>query len=276
MRLGLSPEYAEMIPWLRSLPHMWAEGEGHTVFRKRNEVRFLDFEGVELAVKKFKPIPVWKRPIYTFFRHTKARRAFLHGNMYSLNGFATPSPVAYIEIRRMGLTRDCYFVSLRSHGTPLFELVEAGHPMAMSHVAEVGRMLARMHARGIMMKDPNLQNFLVSEEGGFQEPVGEARIEVIDINRSAFAGSRGRKDGKGDETGSGFSYEERVGNLKRISYRHEVLLKAVEAYADEVALDGGKLASDVLAALSRYERDQRRKRRWKSLLKKNLLMRKSR
>lgn len=237
-RLRIDPAYAGLSDFALSLPELWEEGRGNTIFSKRNTVRLFTEGETVLAVKRFARLHGPKRLIYTYFRSSKGARAFDYSFRYNAAGIPTPAGVACLEVYRGRLLSDVYLLTLRSDGTELFgPLVDADdfdRPLA----AGAAHFILRMHRAGIMHRDPNMRNILHR-----RLPDGTVRYEAIDINRSAFC-SRG------------WTRAQIVRNLARLTHRRDLLKFMVETYAAEAGVAAAPLYAAVEAAVRRIERNR--------------------
>ena len=82
-----------------------------TFCNKRNTVELTTIGENNFVVKKYKVPNIFNRIIYTFFRRSKARRAYENAQRIIRHGISTPFPVAYIETKRGGLFHTGYFIS---------------------------------------------------------------------------------------------------------------------------------------------------------------------
>ena len=65
-----------------------------------------------LCIKRFRRPLLVNRIAYTFFRPTKAQRAYENALILESKGINTPTAVAYIIRSQMGLIADSYLVTL--------------------------------------------------------------------------------------------------------------------------------------------------------------------
>ena len=100
MKTVVDSLFAAQTPLIRQLPAMIARGEGETVYDHRNRVVRLRHEGLTLMVKQFKRVNLIQQVVYTFFRKSKAERAYLFAEAFHRHGIDTPQRVAYMEQRR--------------------------------------------------------------------------------------------------------------------------------------------------------------------------------
>lgn len=83
----------------------------HVFCNKRNVVEKINIMGKELVVKKYKRPTLANCFIYTFFRKTKARRAYENALRLLERGIKTPFPLAYIEIKKHGFFHTGYLIT---------------------------------------------------------------------------------------------------------------------------------------------------------------------
>ena len=95
MKLQLHPDYQHLEAFVRSIPsHGYAEEE--VCWNRRNVVeRVKTPDGQQdVIVKRFKPVGFFKGLIYTFFRKSKARRAYENALYLLRNGIGTALPTS--------------------------------------------------------------------------------------------------------------------------------------------------------------------------------------
>ena len=123
MKTVISEDYSQHADFLRSIPNLFADGQGEVVYSKRNEIRRFSHQGLTLMAKRYKRVNVLQRVVYTFFRPTKAERAYRFAKEFRLRGIDTPREVAYIETGSMGLFSVGYFISLETEGVETYLLL---------------------------------------------------------------------------------------------------------------------------------------------------------
>lgn len=121
MKFVINPKYSALSSFIHSIPDIF-EKEGVTIYKARNEIKIYNVNDEEkgdnysLNVKSYK-IPIFiNRIAYTFFRATKARRAYEYALKIIFKNVMTPEPVAFIEEKRCGLLNRSFFICLH---TPL-------------------------------------------------------------------------------------------------------------------------------------------------------------
>lgn len=182
MKLHLNPEYSHLEDFIKSVaPHGYVEEE--VCWNRRNIVeRVKAPDGRDVIVKRFKPVNLLKGLIYTFFRKSKARRAYENARYLLDNGVGTAKPIAYIEERRWGLFRSGYFVSeyLPYNTVKDMYMPEKASEAERAEIQrEVVRFLVDLHSRGIVPRDFNMDNIFYHRD----EATGALKFSLIDINR---------------------------------------------------------------------------------------------
>lgn len=183
--------------------------QGTTIYQKRNTLRVYQ----DYVIKQF-AVPSIGRQIAYCFTSSKAKRSYSHALRL---GPLTPAPVAYREIRFLGLfIHQSWYVSRLSECKHTFnELI--GHP-DFPHRVEIlqaiGRFTAQMHQRGLWHKDYSGGNILFNEDG--------SKVEVIDLNRMCSVGCH---------------RHHLLKQLERLNIDREALTIIATAYAEMMGLD---------------------------------------
>lgn len=180
---GACRDDAELIALAERVARGGMPKEAEVFYEGRNRVARLKVCGRSLIIKEFGvPNPV-NRYAYVTLRRSKARRSLEHAERLLEMGFATPAPVAWIEVRDwrgLGLS---YYICEEVKGRDLREwrdnpeIDEVLEPLA----AEMGRL----HSYGVWHKDFSPGNVIYTREGN------AFRFYYIDLNRMRF-GVRGR------------------------------------------------------------------------------------
>lgn len=219
---------------------------GKTIFAKRNTIRRFDLDSAsasEIIVKRFHRLRGVKRLIYTFFRTTKARRAYDNGLELLARGVDTPEPLAFVEIKSGGLVEDCYFISrptdFKAIRGPLNDATEFDRPLARAFAA----FAARLHQAGVLHHDLNSTNTLYRAEPG-----GEYSFAVIDTNRMDFTDGPAPLDAC-------------ITNIVRFTRRLDLFEYVARSYADVCGLDADAFTAAALKAKHRFDSARRRRKR---------------
>lgn len=166
--------------FVRLLPATFDDG-GQTLYADRNVIKSFDVGGMELVVKRFRRPNIVQRLVYTFFRSSKARRAFLSGGTLRERGVQTPLNVAYVEVRRGMLFSDGFYVTDRDNAPPIAGALNDAEQFDRTMAADFACFAARLHENGILHHDLNSTNVLYHPL-----PDGHYTFSLIDINRMKF------------------------------------------------------------------------------------------
>ena len=220
MKIVVDPSFCQLTDYISRIPTMFQRGEGELVYDKRNSVARFNHAGLTLIVKRFKRVNFIQQIVYSFFRQSKAERAFQFAEIFRERGIDTPQRVAYMEQRRGGLFSVGYFVSLESVGTETHLLLR--------EVQNFSPELADAVANQVVL------NFLCQETGGGYH------FTMIDINRSHFT------DGWPTE-------KQCMENLVRLTHRRDLYDYLVRSYARQRDWDEDATARWALKLLERFE-----------------------
>lgn len=241
MKVIVHPHYAALTAEVKRIPACFA-WQGEVLHSGRNTVKRFPRPDANWVVKHYKrPNPI-QRIAYTFFKPSKAERAYRYAQILQEKGIDTPDGIAYIELKHHGLLSDSYFVSTECTDRPIFpELVETpdyDHALA----DELAAFFVEMHRKGVLHGDLNLNNILYRKEAG-----GKLHFTVIDTNRSRFKDMPSRR--------------ECLCNLKRVTHRRDLLDYIVGRYAALRGWNPENCTTFVQEALQRFEKRRQLKRR---------------
>lgn len=182
MKTVIHPDYQSYATDLMAIT-----GGGYTPLKtfcnNRNTVELVDIKGKPVVVKRYKKTNFITGLIYTFFRKSKARRAYEHALELIKRDIRTPFPVAYFEKREYGIFRSGYFISEYVDLPAVSELFYTDKLDRKRHdimAGQLSRFTLTLHRKGIIPLDYNTSNLLVEMDGE------HCRFYLIDINRMKF------------------------------------------------------------------------------------------
>ena len=179
-KIVIHPDYEFCADFINRLPDIF-HTEGETIYKSRNEIKVFDVNGVKINVKQYKAPIFINRIIYTFFRPTKAYRAYTYAFKLLAKGIETPPPIAYMLFKKTGLIHQCYFISLQSTYTrTMYEFGKGSLSGRETIIRALARYTAKLHDAGIYHKDFSPGNIL------FQQQDNEVKFSLVDINRMQF------------------------------------------------------------------------------------------
>ena len=180
-KVAVHPDYAFCSAYIACLPNIFNE-EGQTIYKSRNELKVFEHQGLEFVVKSFKTPHLLNQAVYTTLRASKAKRSFDYALMLKDKGVATPSPVAYIEIKKCGLLFQSFFVSEKSRFHHEIRVLSTSPDWPEAHIiiTEFARFTADLHSKGVFHKDYSPGNIL------FGKIDDHYAFELVDLNRMKF------------------------------------------------------------------------------------------
>lgn len=173
------PSFSHLNDFICQIPENFSS-MGEEVYNGRNDVRFIDINGVLLAVKYFKRITLANRYIFATIRKSKARRAYEHSELLIQKGITSPQPVAYINSYRYGMLYKSYYVSLHTDYLPLTGILQLPISEAESVLKAFARFIFGVHKAGVFHKDLTVSNLLYKVMNHRYD------FSMIDTNRMRF------------------------------------------------------------------------------------------
>lgn len=219
------------------LANQGVPADARVIYRGRNLIAAAPLlGGTEVNVKSFHVPHLLNRCIYGWWRGSKANRSF-HNALRLLNlGIDTPTPYACIEEYTCGgLLRRSYFVSRQlPDGFTDVRYVDR-RPDFEELVSALAAFVARLHRKGVWMKDLSPGNVMVRRSDG---DGGKARYHfvLVDINRMDFGVSH---------------LDKLVRSCGTLLDSEEALVFFSGAYARQLGIDGAH-AADLI--LTRYRK----------------------
>lgn len=236
-------EFSQLEKFIHSLPDSFS-WKGEKLHDGRNKVKRFRIGREWVVVKKFKRPNIVQKIVYTFFKSSKAERAYCFAEKLRGMGINTPHEIAYIEIKRNGLLDESYFISTQCSYAALSQILD-GEDFSRDAADALALYLVELHNKGILHGDLNLTNILYRIEDEKYE------FTLIDTNRSKFKESLCRK--------------ECLENLKRLTHDREMMEYIVSAYAQAREWDKKETVREVIESLNKFEEKIRRKRKFQKM-----------
>ncbi|MFA6831440.1 MAG: hypothetical protein WCR36_04115, partial [Bacteroidaceae bacterium] len=122
MKLLINPKYISLRSFIDKVPDIFYDKTtGERLYWKRNQVKRYEIDGISLVVKSFKRPNIIQKLAYTFWRPSKAKRAFLFAKKFRDLQINTPEEIACIETFKYGLIDRTYFVSISTKDSNVAE-----------------------------------------------------------------------------------------------------------------------------------------------------------
>ena len=248
MKLVVNPKYENLRPFLLQVLQRGYKVE-KIYSNTRNIVEQCSEQGVELVVKIFNKPTDFNRVIYTFFRPSKAKRAYEYSLKLRELGFEAPEPVAYMEEPRCGFFyTGCYVSVNAAEYSPVSDFLsyDFENPLQRQKLTALADALAslayRLHSKHIMYNDFNESNILYKEcEGSFE-------FKIVDLNRMRFGVN---------------SKECFAKDLSNLGFRRDMMEKIVAIYCSKMGYDYQTFFAKVQKHKHRWQRHYNIKHKWK-------------
>ena len=254
MKVVINPKYVFLHDFIEKIPQLFMQGEGEVLHEGRNSVRAFELKDgtLRLAVKRYKPVNFVQQIAYTFFRKSKAERAYLFAKELRDRGFSTPYEVAYIEDRKCGLFKVGYFISLRCDDPPVFSTLVPVEDYNRQLAIDLSALFVQMHLKGVQHGDMNLGNFLYKKRKD-----GHYDFTIIDTNRSHFYDKELDK-------------KQCLLNLRTVTTRRDLFVFLIRKYADIRHWNIQEVEQSAVGYLECFEWKKKKQMKWKERLRKNL------
>lgn len=171
--------------FVENLPEIF-EQEGTVIFSERNIIKRFSLDDSDpilsdLVVKKYKKPRFIQRIIYSFFRKSKAERAFYNAIKLRERDVETPEQIAFVEDWDNDFFEYGYYVTASDYSDSIRGRLieqEAFDPILADNFA---CFVAELHKKGILHHDLNSTNVLYRIDKN-----DNYRFSLIDINRMTF------------------------------------------------------------------------------------------
>jgi hypothetical protein len=192
----------------------------HTFCNKRNTVELAEISTHTFVIKKYKVPNFFNRIAYTFFRRSKAQRAYDNALRILRCGVRTPFPVAYIETQKKRLFHTGYFISeyLNLPTLENFAMENTNEDMQQMKL-DFTDFTISLHRKGILPLDYNPKNIFYYRD----KTDKKYKFALTDINRAKF--------------GKISRYKDTMYSFEQLGIPAEHLYNALKEYASRQELD---------------------------------------
>lgn len=250
MKIIVAPEYQYLKKEIQDTPLLFDSTEGKSVYEGRNSIRNFVLQGTPVTIKRFKRVNFAQQIAYTFFRSTKAERAYRYAHLFRERGIDTPQEIAYVEEYTNGLFTTGYFISTTCPDPPAFPALVPKQDFDRQLAADLIGCIFNMHDKGIVHGDLNLGNFLFRK----RPEDGHFAFTVIDTNRSKFYDSFPGK-------------EICLKNLSTLTHRRDLFEFMLRTYARNRHWQEEETLREAARYLEKLEARHERKQKMKKLFK---------
>jgi len=216
MEIVINPKYSILNSFITNIPTLFDQ-EGELVYAGRNQLKCYSVEGYDIIVKRYKVPHLINRIAYTFFRPSKAKRAYEYALKLLDLGVNTPAPIAYIEQKSFGLLNHGYFISIYEKDYTDIRSLMTGEQTNDALLQELAIYIAEFHNKGVLHFDMSPGNIL------YKKVDNHFQFTLIDINRMQFLPK--------------ISNEKRFKSFKQLSDNKAVLTRIAQLYASASKLN---------------------------------------
>ncbi len=227
----VNPDYRQMTRLAETLAGKGVPPEAECIYRGRNRIYRLVYEGVEVNIKAFRVPGNIKSYIYGAMT-SKARRSYDNSVRLQELGFNVPDPIAYVEIHDGPALKESYYVCRQLHAKDvrLWENMPDNEPL----VRAVALELSRLHKAGVWHKDFSPGNVLYTGNAA-----SGYKMYLIDVNRMQFGVTSKRS---------------LMDNFRAINIVPEETERLARYYAEYMGLDPDATSREALRVLRRFLR----------------------
>ena len=227
MKIIVNPAYKVLKSFIANIPDRF-EKEGELVYIARNQLRHFSVEGYDVIVKRYKEPHIINRIAYTYFRPSKAKRAYEYAFKLLELGVDSPAPIAYIEQYKFGLLTHGYFISIYEKNYSVIRDFMSGIQTDDLLLKALSVYIAGIHNKGVLHLDMSPGNILYFKEAT------NYHFTLIDINRMQFLPS--------------VSKVKRFKSFKRLAENEKVLTTIAKLYAEASNLN----VTETVTEINRY------------------------
>ncbi|NDV78224.1 lipopolysaccharide kinase InaA family protein [Dysgonomonas sp. 511] len=211
IKLVIDEKYQDIDGFIEDLPMSFLQS-GEVVYSGRNIIKTFDVGDFKLNVKSFKKPLLINQIAYATIRKSKAERSYLYAHMLKEEGFETPDPVAYVELKQYGLLKYSLYISIHGEFDGIMrQLVNGTFDQHKELIRQFAIYTARLHEKNILHLDYSSGNILYKMKGD------EYIFYLVDLNRMKF--------------GKPISLETACFNFRRLWGSDEMIAYIVKEYA---------------------------------------------
>lgn len=181
MKLILNNDCESYRDFLENIEKYFKENTS-TIHKARNELKEIEYAGVDTIVKSFKVPHILNKVIYTHLRDSKAKRSY----EYSLRiSDFVPKAIGYVEFYENNLLDTSYFISEKFEYTyTIREALKKKLHKTDEEYNTIYKAFAKftfnLHENNIFHDDYSPGNILI------KETVQGLEFKIVDINRMSF------------------------------------------------------------------------------------------
>tara|TARA_R110000868_G_scaffold384840_1_gene652477 strand:- start:581 stop:1348 length:768 start_codon:yes stop_codon:yes gene_type:complete len=211
---------------------------------KRNIIKIINIEGVELNIKAFKIPNLINQIVYKFFRKSKAQRSLEYANKLIELQVGTPQPIAYFEFTSPFLFNRSFYVSEQLDCDLTYRELTTNfnYPDYENILRAFTRFTYSLHEKNIHFLDHSPGNTLIKKNGNTYD------FYLVDLNRMEF---------------KPLDFETRIKNFSRLTIHKSMIKVMSEEYAKSSGEDFNKIFDLMWNETEAFQEKVRRKKQLK-------------
>lgn len=215
---------------------------------KRNIIKVVNHNGLELNIKAFKVPNLLNRLVYKFFRKSKAQRSFEYAEKLTKMNIGTPKLIAYFEFTSTFLFNKSFYISENQACDLTYR--ELTKDFNIPDYEKILRAFTRftfsLHQKNIHFLDHSPGNTLIKKSGDSYE------FYLVDLNRMKF---------------ESMNFETRIKNFSKLTIHKSMVQIMSEEYARCSGEDYNRIFNLMWRETEKFQEKFHRKKRLKSKLK---------
>lgn len=259
MKIVINLQYlhnSHLKTFIENLPKLFDENDAATLYDKRNVIKSFNIDYSDnvlqsVVIKRYHCPNIFQRIAYSFFRQSKARRAYQNAETLLTRGFSTPINIAYVEQWKNGLFKYGFYLTGFDGAHPICEQLNDKEDFNKIIASDFAAFAAELHAKGILHGDLNSTNVLFHPLDN-----GHYSFSVIDINRMTTRPS-------GD-----FTPNECFDNLTRFTGRMDLFEYVLKQYIIARNWDVDKCLPQAIAIKKHHDEQWRKRKAFTGKIKK--------
>ena len=225
------------------------EASDQIVQAGRNTLKRINFEGSDCVVKAFRIPKFPQNYSYGILSKSKAKKSYDNAKKLISLGFSSPTPIAYFEYRSAGKLKASYYIcEFAANTQTLHALLQKNPNLEPEFIKEFATFCRNLHHAGILHRDFNPKNILISEDHG------DKSFSLVDINRITWSNA--------------LSLEKSMASLSRLSLNEPTTKLLIEQYAKLAQVDSTQCQDLLNKAEQKTQRYFKNKKRFRKIFPK--------
>ncbi len=215
----------------------------------RNILKKITIDNEACVIKAFFVPKFPQNYSYGLISKSKAKKSFDNAKRLLKLGFNTPPPIGYFEYRALGKLKESFYICKFAANTKtLHSIITESHQLPPELIKEFAQYSLNLHTAGILHRDFNPKNILVTENKNTSE------FSLVDINRITWSPP--------------LSLKESMSSLSRLPLSDQTRSILIKDYASLAEVSPEKCLSLLKQAENKTQRYFRNKKRLRKIFPK--------